>query len=51
MPITLTPVALLSRLFADMDAWGYHFIPGSAQAWLRRAGLIDRQDNPQSHLS
>ena len=40
------------RLFADMDAWGYHFILGSARAWfegdaedarewLRRAGLID----------
>lgn len=21
------------RLFADMDAWGYHFILGSARAW------------------
>jgi hypothetical protein len=41
-----------AQLFADMDAWGYHFILGSAaawfehdsddaQAWLRRAGLID----------
>jgi hypothetical protein len=41
-----------AQLFADMDAWGYHFILGSAQAWferdaedarawLRRADLID----------
>jgi hypothetical protein len=41
-----------ARLFADMDAWGYHFILGSAQAWferdsqdarawLSREGLID----------
>lgn len=22
-----------TRCFADMDAWGYHFILGSAQAW------------------
>ena len=22
-----------ARCFADMDAWGYHFILGSAQAW------------------
>lgn len=22
-----------AQLFADMDAWGYHFILGSAQAW------------------
>lgn len=39
------------RAFADMDAWGYHFILGSAaawfagdsddaQAWLRRAKLV-----------
>ncbi len=41
-----------AQLFADMDAWGYHFILGSARAWferdaedarewLRQAGLID----------
>ena len=23
-------------LFADMDAWGYHFIAGSARAWFER---------------
>jgi hypothetical protein len=23
-----------ARLLADMDAWGYHFISGSARAWL-----------------
>lgn len=44
-----------ARLFADMDAWGYHFLLGSAQAWferdsedarawLRREGLTDAQD-------
>lgn len=43
------------RLFADMDAWGYHFLLGSAAAWfandsddardwLLRRGLIDAQD-------
>jgi hypothetical protein len=43
-----------ARLFADMDAWGYHFILGSAQAWfehdsqdarawLLREGLIDTE--------
>ncbi|MBX6419986.1 MAG: hypothetical protein IRZ06_03125 [Nevskia sp.] len=41
-----------SRLFADMDAWGYHFRLGSARrwfeedaedarAWLARAGLLE----------
>jgi hypothetical protein len=46
------------RLFADMDAWGYHFRLGSARAWfeqdaedarawLLRAGLIDSQDQPR----
>lgn len=41
-----------ARLFADMDAWGYHFILGSAHAWfeqdsddarrfLHHHGLID----------
>ncbi len=41
-----------ARLFADMDAWGYSFRLGSAQAWfeqdaedardwLRQAGLLD----------
>ena len=24
------------RCFADMDAWGYHFILGSARAWFER---------------
>lgn len=44
----------LERLFADMDAWGYTFRLGSAQAyveqdaedawaWLQAAGLIDAQ--------
>jgi hypothetical protein len=43
-----------AQLFADMDAWGYHFILGSARAWfegdaqdarawLRRADLIDAE--------
>ena len=51
-----------AQLFADMDAWGYHFLLGSAQAWfagdaedarawLLRAGLIDALDNPVPHLS
>jgi hypothetical protein len=37
-----------ARLFADMDAWGYHFILGSAAAWFAgdsedaRAWLLDR---------
>lgn len=41
-----------TRLFADMDAWGYHFIAGSAAAWftgdsddalgyLQTHGLVD----------
>lgn len=25
-----------AQCFADMDAWGYHFIAGSAQAWFER---------------
>ncbi|MDB5988050.1 MAG: hypothetical protein JWR16_3103 [Nevskia sp.] len=25
-----------ARMFADMDAWGYHFILGSAEAWFHR---------------
>lgn len=25
-----------AQVFADMDAWGYHFIAGSAQAWFER---------------
>lgn len=25
-----------AQLFADMDAWGYHFLLGSAQAWFER---------------
>ncbi|SFF63489.1 hypothetical protein SAMN04488120_1152 [Fontimonas thermophila] len=46
-----------ARLFADMDAWGYHFALGRADAWfahdaedartwLRRHGLIDAADRP-----
>lgn len=46
-----------ARLFADMDAWGYHYRLGSARAWfeqdaedarawLRRHGLIDAEDRP-----
>lgn len=49
------------RLFRDMDAWGYHFRLGSAQAWfegdaedarawLLRAGLIDERDCPRVRL-
>ena len=44
-----------ARCFADMDAWGYHFILGSAQAWfthdaedaqrwLLAKGLMDAQN-------
>ena len=44
-----------ARCFADMDAWGYHFILGSAQAWFERdaedaqtwlqaKGLLDGQN-------
>lgn len=25
-----------ARMFADMDAWGYHFLLGSARAWFER---------------
>ncbi|WP_245586137.1 elongation factor P hydroxylase [Solimonas soli] len=25
-----------ARCFADMDAWGYHFVLGSARAWFER---------------
>lgn len=46
------------QLFADMDAWGYTFVLGSAQAWferdaedgrdwLLRHGLIDQNEIPQ----
>ncbi len=45
------------RLFSDMDAWGYSFRLGSAQAWfeqdandarnwLLKKGLIDRNNQP-----
>jgi len=47
-----------AQLFTDMDAWGYTFLLGSAQAWferdaedgrawLLRHGLIDNDDVPQ----
>ncbi len=47
-----------ARCFADMDAWGYHFVLGSAQAFferdgedarafLLRHGLIDAQGRPE----
>jgi hypothetical protein len=46
-----------SRLFADMDAWGYNFVLGSAAAWferdsadalafLQRHGLVDEALRP-----
>ena len=46
-----------ARMFADMDAWGYSFRFGSAQAWfesdavdarnwLRRHDVIDDRDRP-----
>lgn len=46
------------QLFTDMDAWGYTFLLGSAQAWferdaedgrawLLRHGLIDKHEVPQ----
>ncbi|HZR36741.1 MAG TPA: hypothetical protein VFA75_15335 [Nevskia sp.] len=31
------------RLFADMDAWGYHFILGSAAAWFEHDAEDARQ--------
>lgn len=47
-----------ARLFADMDAWGYHFRLGStqawferdsedAQAWLQRRGLLALQQEQE----
>ncbi len=47
-----------AQLFADMDAWGYSFVLGSAQAWferdaedgrawLLRHGLINQDEVPQ----
>lgn len=49
-----------ARLFADMDAWEYQFVLGSAAAWfehdsadavvfLRRHGLIDADGRPTGH--
>lgn len=46
-----------ARLFADMDAWGYNFVLGSAAAWfegdsadalafLRQHGLVDEALRP-----
>ena len=32
-----------AQLFADMDAWGYHFLLGSAQAWFERDAEDARQ--------
>ena len=53
----LLPSVGRARLCADMDAWGYTFRLGSAQAWFTRDaddarmwllqyGLIDREDRP-----
>jgi hypothetical protein len=47
------------QLFTDMDAWGYNFVLGSAQAWFERDaedgrawllqhGLITQNDVPQA---
>ena len=49
------------RLFSDMDAWGYSFRLGSAQAWfeqdandarnwLLKKGLIDKNNRPELRL-
>jgi len=49
------------RLFSDMDAWGYSFRLGSAQAWfeqdandarswLLKKGLIDKNNRPKLRL-
>jgi hypothetical protein len=49
------------RMFADMDAWGYSFRLGSAQAWfendaedarawLQAHGLVDARDRPAWRL-
>lgn len=35
-----------AQLFADMDAWGYHFIKGSARAW-----FAEDSDDAQSYLT
>lgn len=46
--------------FADMDAWGYHFILGSAQAWFERdsddarawlaeRGMLPARPEPAEH--
>lgn len=48
-----------ARCFADMDAWGYHFILGSAEAWfsgdsedarafLAARGWLDGRDSAQA---
>ena len=37
-----------ARMFADMDAWGYHFILGSAAAWFA-ADSDDAVDWLQRH--
>lgn len=50
-----------AQCFADMDAWGYSFVLGSARAWfaqdsedargyLLRHGLIDTSDQPTGTL-
>lgn len=55
------PGADRRRLFADMDAWGYSFRLGSAEAWfhedaadalawLRREGLVDGHGRPRPVL-
>jgi hypothetical protein len=51
------PMLGRARMFRDMDAWGYTFRLGSAQAWyerdaadaciwLRRHGVVDVMDRP-----
>ncbi|HEY1077118.1 MAG TPA: hypothetical protein VGE51_10560 [Fontimonas sp.] len=50
-----------AQLFADMDAWGYNFVLGSAQAWFERdaddardwllaQGIIDSDHRPRGTL-
>lgn len=50
-----------AQLFADMDAWGYNFVLGSAQAWFERdaedarqwllaEGIVDEHNRPSGQL-